>query len=242
MVKMFCQINFKNTIKDGPWWWSTWAAFYPIDQSSNTTEVNSFNSVNCLKMGRGWPILKTIWQMKLSDIESLTRVPLLWVEGIFFKKNCLFFIYFRPSQTILQNKNCTLSGFRTRIVGVEGELADHLTTTTVLRCFLAQTIFERSWPYLSQRISSQVLMKIDVIRSNEVSSTGINQNYSKWHLLTAALQQMTLHQNILQQMTLNRKTQHKNMLQQMTLHQKKLRKICLSKWQITSNNFKSKNL
>ena len=42
-----------------------------------------------------------------------------------------FFVYFRPFQTILQNKNCRLSGIRTRIVieGVEGEHADHLTPT-----------------------------------------------------------------------------------------------------------------
>ena len=41
------------------------------------------------------------------------------------------FVYFRSFQTkILQKKALGFSGIRTRIVGVEGEHADHLTTTT----------------------------------------------------------------------------------------------------------------
>ena len=44
----------------------------------------------------------------------------------------LFLVYFCHLQTILQNKNCRLSGIRTRIVRVEGENADHVTTTTAL--------------------------------------------------------------------------------------------------------------
>ena len=44
-------------------------------------------------------------------------------------------MFFRSFQTTLQNKNCTLSGIRTRIVRVEGEHADHLTTTTAVLFF-----------------------------------------------------------------------------------------------------------
>ena len=40
------------------------------------------------------------------------------------------FAYFRPFETISQNKNCRLSGIRTRIARIEGEHADHLITTT----------------------------------------------------------------------------------------------------------------
>ena len=46
-----------------------------------------------------------------------------------------FFVYFYPFQTISMNKNCRLSGIRTRIVLVEGEHADHLTTTTAYSFF-----------------------------------------------------------------------------------------------------------
>ena len=41
----------------------------------------------------------------------------------------LFFVYFRPFQTILQNKNCRLSGIRAWTVGVGGEHSGHMTTT-----------------------------------------------------------------------------------------------------------------
>ena len=37
---------------------------------------------------------------------------------------------FSPYQTILPNQNRKLSGIRTQIVGLKGEHADHLTTTT----------------------------------------------------------------------------------------------------------------
>ena len=47
----------------------------------------------------------------------------------------LFFTYFRSFQTIIwQNKTVELSRIQTRIIGVEGEHADHLPTTTAL-CF-----------------------------------------------------------------------------------------------------------
>ena len=52
---------------------------------------------------------------------------------LFFKKighSRPLLFYFRPFQTILKNKNSKLSGIRTRIVRVEGENADHLTTAT----------------------------------------------------------------------------------------------------------------
>ena len=41
----------------------------------------------------------------------------------------LFFTYFRSFQTIIwQNKTVELSRIQTRIIGVEGEHADHLRT------------------------------------------------------------------------------------------------------------------
>ena len=42
----------------------------------------------------------------------------------------LFFVYFRSFQTINRIKTVNFSGIRTRIVRIEGEHADHLTTTT----------------------------------------------------------------------------------------------------------------
>ena len=45
----------------------------------------------------------------------------------------LVFVYFLSFQTqIVQKKTVGVSGIRTRIVGVTGERADHLTTTTAL--------------------------------------------------------------------------------------------------------------
>ena len=55
---------------------------------------------------------------------------------------CLFFVYFCSFLSqILIGKTVDISGIRTRIVRIEGELADHLTTTAVaynlfLRCTL----------------------------------------------------------------------------------------------------------
>ena len=41
------------------------------------------------------------------------------------------FVYFRSFQTLnFTEKNVSISRIRTRIVGVEGEDSDHLTTTT----------------------------------------------------------------------------------------------------------------
>ena len=40
------------------------------------------------------------------------------------------FVYFCSFQAQFYRKNVDFSGIRTRIVGVEGEYADHLTTTT----------------------------------------------------------------------------------------------------------------
>ena len=43
------------------------------------------------------------------------------------------FVYFHPFQTqIIQEKTVGFSGIQTRIVGVEGKHAEHLTTTTAL--------------------------------------------------------------------------------------------------------------
>ena len=42
------------------------------------------------------------------------------------------FVYFRSFQTQYYRKTLGFSGIRTRIVGVEGEHADHLTTTSAL--------------------------------------------------------------------------------------------------------------
>ena len=42
------------------------------------------------------------------------------------------FVYFRSFQQQFYRKIVDHSGIRTRIVGVEGEHADHLTTTTAL--------------------------------------------------------------------------------------------------------------
>ena len=40
----------------------------------------------------------------------------------------LLISYLSFFSNLLLNKNCSLQGIRTQIVGVEGELADHLTT------------------------------------------------------------------------------------------------------------------
>ena len=59
------------------------------------------------------------------------------------------FVYFRFIQTqILQKKTVGVSKIRTRIVGVEGEHADHLTTTTAPICeFLPLTMFDHDLPF-----------------------------------------------------------------------------------------------
>ena len=61
-------------------------------------------------------------------------IQVAYVGFLFFLKKVgqprpLFCLFSYISNTILQ-KNSRLSGIRTRIVGVEGEHADHLTTTT----------------------------------------------------------------------------------------------------------------
>ena len=43
---------------------------------------------------------------------------------------CLFLFF---SNTLLQKKTIGFSGIQTRIIGVEGEHADHLTTITALK-------------------------------------------------------------------------------------------------------------
>ena len=56
----------------------------------------------------------------------------------------LFFVYFRSFQTQYYRKTVDFNGIRTRIVGIEGKLADYLTTTT------AQEFFYRTYcTYLS---------------------------------------------------------------------------------------------
>ena len=42
------------------------------------------------------------------------------------------FVYFRSFQTIYRIKTVDFSGIRTRIIGIEGEHADHLTSTIAL--------------------------------------------------------------------------------------------------------------
>ena len=58
-----------------------------------------------------------------------------WKKKYFFVQNWatpgLIFDYFRSFQTIFRIKTAYFRGIRTRIVRVEGEQADHLTTTTV---------------------------------------------------------------------------------------------------------------
>ena len=70
-----------------------------------------------------------------------TRVCLL----CFYKKKWanpgLFFVYFRFFKHNNTEKTVGFSGIRTRIVGVEGEHADHLTTTTAQVCLLCSCMF-----------------------------------------------------------------------------------------------------
>ena len=50
-------------------------------------------------------------------------------------------VYFRSFQTqLLQKKTLDVSGIRTRIVGVEGQDADHLTSTTAPNAKLFMTL------------------------------------------------------------------------------------------------------
>ena len=42
------------------------------------------------------------------------------------------FVYLNYFQTHIVQKNCGLNGIQTRIVGVEGKHADHLTTTMAI--------------------------------------------------------------------------------------------------------------
>ena len=49
-----------------------------------------------------------------------------------------FFVYFRSFQSQILQKNVGVSGNRTRIVGAEGEHADHLTTTTAKSVHMLQ--------------------------------------------------------------------------------------------------------
>ena len=76
------------------------------------------------------------FELELSEQKPSTRHPVNRNPLFsFFKKwptqasFCLFSFF---SNTIFYRKNCRLSMIRTRIVGVVGEQADHLTTTTAL--------------------------------------------------------------------------------------------------------------
>ena len=60
------------------------------------------------------------------------------------------FDYFRSFQTIYRINTVGFSGIRTRIVGVEGEHADHLTTTTdIVRCERKQVVTLRLYSFCS---------------------------------------------------------------------------------------------
>ena len=64
----------------------------------------------------------------------------------------LFLIYFRSFQTIYRIKTVDFSVIRTRIVWVEGEQADHLTTTKAQATFnsLVRNLeIGRDWVWLS---------------------------------------------------------------------------------------------
>ena len=67
------------------------------------------------------------------------------------------FVYFRSFQTIYRIKTVDFSGIRTRIVRVEGENADHSTTTTAhgLQESYHNTILLYRWQYLSQCLGKQ---------------------------------------------------------------------------------------
>ena len=55
----------------------------------------------------------------------------LALASLFFNgPTTALFVYFRSFQTQIYRKTVGISGIQTRIVGVEGEHADHLTTTT----------------------------------------------------------------------------------------------------------------
>ena len=60
------------------------------------------------------------------------------------------FVYFRSFQKQFYRKIVDLSGIRTRIVRVEGEHADHLTTTTAQFVrFLSVHVFSTKQPSLN---------------------------------------------------------------------------------------------
>ena len=57
------------------------------------------------------------------------------------------FVYFRSFQTKFLQKKLGVSGIWIRIVGVEGEHADHLTTTTALDGFFLTLIICINYTY-----------------------------------------------------------------------------------------------
>ena len=91
------------------------------------------------------PLPQTLLPQVIHDRPSLNILLLCYLrqfkcKGLFLKMGQpgLFF-YFRSFQTqILQKKTVGFSGIRTRIVGLEGDHADHLTTTTAMRRVVCQ--------------------------------------------------------------------------------------------------------
>ena len=85
-----------------------------------------------------------IWRLALTGILSLVRYLRLiyfWNSTVFLKKigqPWPHFVFSFFSNTNFTEKIVGFSGFRTRIVGVEGEHADHLTTTTAHQIKLLQ--------------------------------------------------------------------------------------------------------
>ena len=90
----------------------------------------------------------------------------------FFKKGQPrnLFVYFRSFQTqILQKKTVSFSGIQTRIVRVEGEHADHLTTTTAHDLLLLLAfIYRYSFQYFEQKIDFVTGMKPRVALPNRM--------------------------------------------------------------------------
>ena len=121
-----------------------WTFFTYIFCCKNCNDVSLKRTKMNDKWGRGWLIFfkknsASLWDLAFRHYQSifgdLTYSDHPRAEVSFLKN---VFVYFQTQ--ILQKITVCVSGIRTRIVGVEGEHADHLTSTTAglgkVRCRL----------------------------------------------------------------------------------------------------------
>ena len=113
----------------------SWNVSEPRDLWFKLASSCNDGTIFCLQYGREDELLGNMQaQGKINDawrIKVMTEQCLVYLS-IFFKvgQPRPLFVYFRSFQTQYYRKTIGFSRIRTRIVGVEGEHADHLTTTT----------------------------------------------------------------------------------------------------------------